>query len=149
MQFHEIFRYYFKNYVKLQHWINSRYKFSICHNQGANVYKEKDSLELSCASEEELESCKASFLRAGVYPEKRAEFFCENAEIRENSLNFGNDSGDPSLERDVEIIHNLVHTYMKIVAKNCRDLVPKSIMHLIINRTKIFINSELWIQLNR
>ena len=128
--------------------LQTRYKFSICHNQGANVFKEKDSLELSCESQEELETCKASFLRAGVYPEKRAEFFCENDEIRQNSLKFGNDSGDPSLERDVEIIHNLVHTYMKIVAKNCRDLVPKSIMHLIINRTKIFINSELWIQLN-
>ena len=95
-----------------------------------------------------MESCKASFLRAGVYPQSRSGFFVEDAEIRENSLNFGNDTGDPSLERDVEIIHNLVHTYMKIVAKNCRDLVPKSIMHLIINRAKIFINSELWIQLN-
>ena len=28
--------------------LHARYKFSICHNQGANVYKEKDSLELSC-----------------------------------------------------------------------------------------------------
>ena len=36
---------------------------------------------------------------------------------------------------------------MKIVTKTCRDLVPKSIMYLMINDVKQFINSELLAQL--
>ena len=47
------------------------------------------------------------------------------------------------LERQVETIRNLVDSYMKIVTKTTRDLVPKTIMHLIINTAKDFINSEL------
>jgi len=50
---------------------------------------------------------------------------------------------DPVLERQVETIRNLVYSYMKIVTKSCRDLVPKIIMHLIINTAKNFINGEL------
>ena len=52
-------------------------------------------------------------------------------------------SVDPQLERQVETIRNLVDSYMKIVTKTCRDLVPKSIMFLMINDTKSFINGEL------
>ena len=52
-------------------------------------------------------------------------------------------SVDPQLERQVETIRNLVDSYMKIVTKTCRDLVPKCIMFLMINDTKSFINGEL------
>ena len=40
---------------------------------------------------------------------------------------------DPQLERQVETIRNLVDSYLKIVHKTHRDLVPKTIMHLIVN----------------
>ena len=50
---------------------------------------------------------------------------------------------DPELERQVETIRNLVDSYMKIVTKTARDLVPKMIMHLILNNTKDFIMGEL------
>lgn len=50
---------------------------------------------------------------------------------------------DPQLERQVETIRNLVDSYMKIVTKTTRDLVPKTIMLLIINNAKDFINAEL------
>lgn len=50
---------------------------------------------------------------------------------------------DPQLERQVETIRNLVDSYMKIVTKTCRDLVPKTIMYWIINNAKNFINAEL------
>ena len=43
----------------------------------------------------------------------------------------------------METIRNLVDSYMKIVTKTCRDLVPKIIMYLMINDTKSFINGEL------
>lgn len=50
---------------------------------------------------------------------------------------------DPQLERQVETIRNLVDSYMRIVTKTTRDLVPKAIMLLIINNCKDFINGEL------
>lgn len=50
---------------------------------------------------------------------------------------------DPQLERQVETIRNLVDSYMRIVTKTTRDLVPKTIMYIIINNTKDFINGEL------
>uniref|UniRef100_A0A182SY07 dynamin GTPase n=1 Tax=Anopheles maculatus TaxID=74869 RepID=A0A182SY07_9DIPT len=50
---------------------------------------------------------------------------------------------DPQLERQVETIRNLVESYMRIVTKTTRDMVPKAIMMLIINNTKDFINGEL------
>ena len=37
-----------------------------------NVYKDREQLELSFQSEEDAESWKASFLRAGVYPESES-----------------------------------------------------------------------------
>ena len=62
----------------------------------------------------------------------------------------GQDSGgsnagsvDPQLERQVETIRNLVDSYMKIVTKTCRDLVPKVIMALMINDAKAFIQGDL------
>lgn len=47
------------------------------------------------------------------------------------------------LERQVETIRNLVDSYMRIVTKTTRDMVPKAIMMLIINNVKDFINGEL------
>ena len=42
-------------------------------------------------------------------------------------------SMDPQLERQVETIRNLVDSYSGIVNKSIRDLMPKTIMHLMIN----------------
>lgn len=50
---------------------------------------------------------------------------------------------DPQLERQVETIRNLVDSYMKIVTKTTRDMVPKAIMYLVVNNAKDFINGEL------
>lgn len=47
------------------------------------------------------------------------------------------------LERQVETIRNLVDSYMRIVTKTTRDMVPKAIMMLCINNVKEFINGEL------
>lgn len=40
---------------------------------------------------------------------------------------------DPQLERQVETIRNLVDSYMTIIYKTVKDLMPKTIMHLMIN----------------
>ena len=44
---------------------------------------------------------------------------------------------DPQLERQVETIRNLVDSYLKIVHKTQRDLVPKTIMFLIVQQVCI------------
>lgn len=43
----------------------------------------------------------------------------------------------------METIRNLVDSYMKIVTKTTRDMVPKAIMMLVVNNVKDFINGEL------
>lgn len=45
---------------------------------------------------------------------------------------------DPQLERQVETIRNLVDSYMKIVNKTQRDLVPKTIMHIVVTNVRIY-----------
>lgn len=46
-------------------------------------------------------------------------------------------SMDPQLERQVETIRNLVDSYIGIINKSIRDLMPKTIMHLMINNVSI------------
>ncbi|KPP70052.1 dynamin-1-like, partial [Scleropages formosus] len=104
-----------------------------------NVYKDYRQLELACETQEEVDSWKASFLRAGVYPER----ITQSDAGEENGSDGFMHSMDPQLERQVETIRNLVDSYMAIVNKTVRDLMPKTIMHLMINNTKEFIHSEL------
>lgn len=50
------------------------------------------------------------------------------------------ESSEPQLERQVEIIRNLVDSYMKIVIKTQLDLVPKLLMHMLVNEVSIYIH---------
>lgn len=130
-------------------FMSRRNTFSLFYSDNKNVYKEQKNLELSCESQEEVDSWKASFLRAGVYLDKSSSSSGANSD---NEFDNGSGSGqmtslDPVLERQVETIRNLVDSYMKIVSKTFRDLVPKLVMHLMINSTKDFIFSELLAQL--
>uniref|UniRef100_A0A668VD71 Interferon-induced GTP-binding protein Mx n=1 Tax=Oreochromis aureus TaxID=47969 RepID=A0A668VD71_OREAU len=117
-------------------------KVARAHGVTRNVYKDYRQLELACESQEDVDAWKASFLRAGVYPERvTSDGGDENGS--DNLMH----SMDPQLERQVETIRNLVDSYMAIVNKTVRDLMPKTIMHLMINNTKEFINAELLAQL--
>uniref|UniRef100_A0A667ZGP8 Interferon-induced GTP-binding protein Mx n=1 Tax=Myripristis murdjan TaxID=586833 RepID=A0A667ZGP8_9TELE len=107
-------------------FMSSKHIFSIFNTESRNVYKDNRTLELACDSQDDVDSWKSSLLRAGVYPEK-------TSETSNTSENF---SMDPQLERKVETIRNLVDSYMAI-----------TIMHLMINNVKDFINAELLAQL--
>lgn len=122
-----------------QSFMSRRHTFALFNPDGRNVYKDYKQLELSCESTDDVDSWKASFLRAGVYPEKDTP-----ANEEDESSDTGPTSSlDPQLERQIETIRSLVDSYMKIVTKTTRDMVPKAIMMLIINNTKDFINGEL------
>lgn len=47
-----------------------KHVFLSCVYVYRNVYKDLRQVELACDSQEDVDSWKASFLRAGVYPEK-------------------------------------------------------------------------------
>ncbi|XP_027138105.1 dynamin-1a isoform X13 [Larimichthys crocea] len=123
-------------------FMSSKHIFALFNTEQRNVYKDYRQLELACESQEDIDAWKASFLRAGVYPERvTSDGGDENGS--DNLMH----SMDPQLERQVETIRNLVDSYMAIVNKTVRDLMPKTIMHLMINNTKDFINAELLAQL--
>ncbi|XP_073868341.1 dynamin-3 isoform X9 [Macaca fascicularis] len=121
-------------------FMSSKHIFALFNTEQRNVYKDYRFLELACDSQEDVDSWKASLLRAGVYPDKSVAENDENGQAENFSM-------DPQLERQVETIRNLVDSYMSIINKCIRDLIPKTIMHLMINNVKDFINSELLAQL--
>uniref|UniRef100_A0A8C8APZ8 dynamin GTPase n=1 Tax=Otus sunia TaxID=257818 RepID=A0A8C8APZ8_9STRI len=113
-------------------FMSNKHVFAIFNTEQRNVYKDLRQIELACDSQEDVDSWKASFLRAGVYPEKdqvNTRSQTENEDgAQENTF-----SMDPQLERQVETIRNLVDSYVGIINKSIRDLMPKTIMHLMIN----------------
>ncbi|CEF63342.1 Dynamin [Strongyloides ratti] len=118
-------------------FMSRQHKFALFYPDGRNIYKDYKQLELSTANLDEVDAWKASFLRAGVYPEK------EHVPDSEETVNEIDTSMDPQLERQVETIRNLVDSYMRIITKTIRDLVPKAIMHLIVNKVGEFLRDEL------
>uniref|UniRef100_A0A7N9ATV8 Interferon-induced GTP-binding protein Mx n=1 Tax=Mastacembelus armatus TaxID=205130 RepID=A0A7N9ATV8_9TELE len=119
-------------------FMSSKHIFCIFNTESRNVYKDNRTLELACDSQDDVDSWKSSLLRAGVYPEKTI--------TSETTTTTDNFSMDPQLERKVETIRNLVDSYMAIVNKCIRDLMPKTIMHLMINNVRkltfVFIYME-------
>lgn len=126
-------------------FMSRRNTFMLFYPDNRNIYKDFKFLELSCESQEDVETWKASFVRAGVYLDKSqsSNSNSNTDEFESNSSSAQMTSLDPVLERQVETIRNLVDSYMKIVTKTFRDLVPKLIMHLMINSTKSYIITEL------
>lgn len=56
---------------------------------------------------------------------------------------------DPQLERQVETIRNLVDSYVAIINKSIRDLMPKTIMHLMINNVSAWPSGPLYLGARR
>merc|ERR1719297_366428 len=82
-------------------FMSRRHMFAIYQSEGRNVFKDFKTLDLSCETQDDVDSWKASFLRAGVYPEKsNAEgTSAEGEESDGRSDNAGLGSVDPQLER--------------------------------------------------
>ncbi|CAF3738038.1 unnamed protein product, partial [Adineta steineri] len=113
-----------------------RPQFAIFNTDMKNVYKEHKTLELSVDNSEELDTWKASFLRAGVYPERE-----QPPEDPQAAAEVG--PVDPHMERQVETINKLVTSYMQIIAKMTRDYIPKTIMYHIVQNLQKFVAREL------
>ncbi|VDN85246.1 unnamed protein product, partial [Brugia pahangi] len=84
-------------------FMSKQHKFALFYPDGKNIYKDYKQLELSASNLDEVDAWKASFLRAGVYPEKE-----KPAGDNETVTEIEETSVDPQLERQVETIRNLV-----------------------------------------
>merc|ERR1719384_2839558 len=54
-------------------FMSRRHMFQLYSSEGRNVFKDFKTLDLSCETQDDVDSWKASFLRAGVYPEKSSD----------------------------------------------------------------------------
>merc|ERR1719391_1688941 len=78
-------------------FMSRRHMFQLYSSEGRNVFKDFKTLDLSCETQDDVDSWKASFLRAGVYPEKST-VDTGGAEGEERSNESGLGSVDPQLE---------------------------------------------------
>jgi len=115
--------------------LSKRHYFAIFNPDSKNILKDYKQLELSAETQEVVDSWKASFLRAGVFPER------DKDDDDRNSSELG--SMDPMLERQVETVRCLVDSYMRIISKSVQDMVPKVIMYIVVNQIKEFVQAEL------
>ena len=68
-------------------FMSRRFMFCIYNPEGRNIYKDFKTLDLSCETQDDVDSWKASFLRAGVYPEKTSEALNGNdGEVSNNNI---------------------------------------------------------------
>ncbi|XP_065197637.1 dynamin-1-like [Sycon ciliatum] len=116
--------------------LGKKHCYALFNPSAKNLFKDYKQLDLSCETEDDIESWKAAFLRAGVYPD-RGEIEDEGAMSSELG------AMDPMMERQVETIRNLVDSYIGIVSKSIKDQVPKSIMFLLVYKLKDFIATEI------
>ncbi|CAH3166704.1 unnamed protein product [Porites lobata] len=116
-------------------FISRKPGFAIFNPDHKNLFKDYKSLELTGENQDVVDSWKASFLRVGVYPER---VFSDD-----KSLQVEIGTLDPQLERQAETIRTLADSYIRIVSKTVRDLVPKTVMFFVVNNVKDFIGQEL------
>ncbi|KAJ3636266.1 hypothetical protein Zmor_011791 [Zophobas morio] len=86
---------------------------------GEQRTSDRSSLILSCKAASDLDGWKAAFLRAGVLPCKSDD---SNDDLRLKELS-------PLMEKQVEVIRNLVDSYANIVTNSVKDQIPKIIMY--------------------
>ena len=64
----------------------AKFQFTVFSTENRNVYKDHRTLELTVQNAEDLESWKASFLRAGVYPEVKIVLGVNGLQANRNNL---------------------------------------------------------------
>eukprot|EP01135_Chromosphaera_perkinsii_P012211 Nk52_evm30s2612 gene=Nk52_evmTU30s2612 len=110
------------------------------HPDQKYLFKEHKSLELLAPSADDVDAWKASFLRAGVYPEKQ--MITDGSQDELGSV-------DPILERQVDTIRNLVDSYMEIVQKTFLDMIPKIVMSVMVLTLQEFCANDVVANLYR
>jgi len=119
---------------------SSKPSFVLFNENGRNVWKDSKSIELAAENEDILDDWKHSLIRAGVH------LIGENSDENADKKSVGESdvvNFDPTLDKRVENIRNLVDSYLSIVRQHVKDIVPKIIMTLMVNNTKEFLRTEI------
>ncbi|XP_063687639.1 dynamin-1-like isoform X5 [Bolinopsis microptera] len=119
-----------------------KFKIQLFHPNARYLFREYRELSLFAKDEDDMEDWRASFLRAGIYTH-RSQIDLEDLEDDDRKPKFERLFEDPQLERQVEVIRTYVNSYMAIVRKTFKDVVPKHIMCLMVNKMKVYIETEL------
>ena len=61
--------------------------------------------------------------------------------------NYGSSEDSPRSSMETKIIKNLITSYYNVVRKNMKDVVPKTIMGFMVNKTKNIAQKELVVSL--
>lgn len=94
-------------------FMSRRHTFALFNPDGRNVYKDCKSLELSTESQEDVDSWKASFLRAGVYPEKASSLGDRDENGGSGDEGGGSHSGGGSSSLDPQLeVYITCNTYI-------------------------------------
>jgi len=123
-------------------FFHRKFKINLFNPNARYLFREYRELSIIAKDEDDLEDWRASFLRAGIY-NHRSEIPLEDLEDENSKPKFERLFEDPQLERQVEVIRTYVNSYMNIIRKTFKDLVPKHIMCLMVNKMKVFIEVEL------
>jgi dynamin GTPase len=126
------------------------YSFSLFYSDGKPINKEFKQLALTCETREDLNNWKSGFQRAGIGQSLglgQSQFHDAVSNGSSNSISEVNSFSDLQLDRQVETIRQLVDSYMNIVMRTSRDLVPKIIMNFLIQKTQDFIDQEILVQI--
>ncbi|XP_033244035.1 dynamin isoform X7 [Drosophila miranda] len=97
--------------------MSRRVTFALFSPDGRNVYKDYKQLELSCETVEDVESWKASFLRAGVYPEKQETQENGDEEGQEIMKNFKKCTANNAIFFFLHCIILFLHAYFLSIKK--------------------------------
>lgn len=106
--------------------------FRLFSPEGNCIYKDESEIIFHTQNRDAKTTWQASLLRAGAYP------------VKESRSEVSNDNTmDPQLERKVDLIRELVDSYLSIVTKKLQDTVPKISMHMLVNRMVSFSKDDL------
>eukprot|EP00040_Diaphanoeca_grandis_P022222 m.118917 g.118917 ORF g.118917 m.118917 type:complete len:824 (-) comp28710_c2_seq1:149-2620(-) len=106
--------------------------FRLFSPDGLPIYKEESEIIFHTQNRDAKTTWQASLLRAGAYPLKERK-----------DPNMEDSTMDPQLERKVDLIRELVDSYLGIVTKKLQDTVPKISMHMMVNRMVQFAKDDL------
>ena len=62
-------------------FMSRRHVFAVYNSDHKNIYKDYKEIQLGVESQDDVDSWKASFLRAGVYPEKASSESSNGGEV--------------------------------------------------------------------
>ncbi|XP_031621780.1 dynamin-like [Contarinia nasturtii] len=111
---------------------SQKHVIALFYPDGRNVYQNQKQLKLSSENDDDINTWKQFFSRSFISETNKKE---EREQV------------DPTLNGEVEVIYEKIDSYMRIVKKTTRDMVPKATTLYVIKELQEYINNTLLIEL--